>query len=228
MPDCYQEPAAALKDAIARNGLTPLGINTPRHFDKAPHGLAALPGREKDFDAAFAMALDYAVTIGNSAIHCMAGIVDAGERTQAETTFVANLKRAADLAAAKKLRLNIEPINPRNAPGYFLNSVDQAADIIAKTGKSNIVIQFDFYHVQIVSGDLIKNLEKYFPLVGHLQCAQVPVRHEPDADGEINYPFVFAEVDRLGYKGWIGAEYHPRGRTEDGLAWAKPYGVVPH
>jgi hydroxypyruvate isomerase len=227
MPDCYDLPAATIKQAVARNGLTPLGINTPRHFERAGHGLAALPGREKDFDTAFALALDYAAAIGNNAIHCMAGLVDDGDRAQAEKAFVANLKRAADLAAAKKLKLNIEPINPRNAPGYFLNRVEQAADIVAKVGKPNVVIQFDFFHVQIVSGDLIKNLEKYFPLVGHLQCAQVPVRHEPDADGEINYPFVFAEVDRLGYQGWIGAEYHPRARTEDGLGWARPYGVVP-
>lgn len=224
MPACYEAPAAALKEAVARSGVTPLGINTPRHFEKAPHGLAALPGREKDWDASFAMALDYAAAIGNNSIHCMAGIVDDGERAQAEKTFVANLARAADLAAGKKLRLNIEPINPYDAPGYFLRSVEQAADIIAKVGKPNICIQFDFYHVQIVGGDLVRRLEKHLPLVGHLQCAQVPVRNEPDI-GEVNYPFVFSEVDRLGYKGWIGAEYFPRAGTEEGLGWARAYGI---
>ncbi|MGE0563601.1 MAG: hydroxypyruvate isomerase family protein [Pseudolabrys sp.] len=227
MPACYEAPAADIAAAVKRNGLTPLGLNTPRHFDKAPHGLAALPGREKDWDASFAMALDYATTIGNSAIHCMAGILGDDDRALAEKTFVANLKRAADLAAEKNINLNLEPINPRDAKGYFLNRVDHAAEIIAKVGKPNLRIQFDFYHVQIVSGDLIRNLEKHFALVGHLQCAQVPVRHEPDGPGEINYPFVFSEVDRLGYKGWIGAEYHPAGKTEDGLNWARPYGVVP-
>jgi len=226
MPACYEVPAAALRDAVARNGLTPLGINTPRHGDGGSHGLAALPGREKDWDASFALALEYATTIGNSAIHCMAGIVDDGQRAQAETVFVSNLKRAADIAAANGLKLLIEPINPRDAPGYFLNRIEHAADIVAKVGKPNVRIQFDFYHAQIVGGDLIRRLEKYFSLVGHLQCAAVPVRHEPDG-GEINYPFVFAEVDRLGYQGWVGAEYHPRGRTEDGLGWARPYGVVP-
>ncbi|MBV9953752.1 MAG: TIM barrel protein [Pseudolabrys sp.] len=227
MPAPYEVPAAAIKDAVTRNGLTPLGLNTPRHFKDAPHSLAALPGREKDWDQAFDLALEYATTIGNSGIHCMGGIVPDGQRAEAEMTFIANLKRSADIAAAKNVTLLIEPINPRDAPGYFLNRVDHAADIIAKVGKPNVKIQFDFYHVQIVSGDLIKNLIKYFPLVGHLQCAAVPVRHEPDTDCEINYPFVFAEVDKLGYKGWIGAEYHPRGRTEDGLGWATPYGVVP-
>lgn len=227
MPACYEAPAAAIAEAVKRNGLTPLGINTPRHFDKAPHGLAALPGREKDWDTSFAMALDYATTIGNSAIHCMAGIVDDGERAAAEKTFIANLKRAADLALEKNIRLNLEPLNPYDASGYFLRTVEQAADIIAKVGKPNLQIQYDFYHVQIVSGDVVRRLEKHFALVGHLQCAQVPVRHEPDGGGEINYPFVFEQVDRLGYKGWIGAEYHPRGKTEDGLSWARPYGVVP-
>ena len=227
MPACYEAPASAVAEAVRRNGLTPLGLNTPRHFDRAPHGLAALPGREKDWEASFAMALDYAAAIGNGAVHCMAGIVDAGERALAEKTFVANLRRAADLAAEKKINLNIEPINPRDAPGYFLNRVDHAAEIVARVGKPNLRIQFDFYHVQIVSGDLIRTLEQHFPLVGHLQCAQVPVRHEPDGPGEVNYRFVFAEVDRLGYAGWIGAEYHPRGKTEEGLGWARTYGVVP-
>ncbi|MGI8524932.1 MAG: hydroxypyruvate isomerase family protein [Pseudolabrys sp.] len=226
MPAPYEVPASAIKEAVAQNGLTALGINTPRHGDGGSHGLAALPGREKDWEASFNLALDYALTIGNSAIHCMSGLVGEGQRAEADRTFVANLKRAADIAAAKNLKLLIEPINPRDAPGYFLNRVEQAADIIAKVGKPNVQLQFDFYHVQIVGGDLIKRLEKYFSIVGHLQCAAVPVRHEPDADCEVNYPFVFAEVDRLGYNGWIGAEYHPRGKTEDGLGWARPYGVV--
>ncbi|HLA21407.1 MAG TPA: TIM barrel protein, partial [Pseudolabrys sp.] len=95
-----------------------------------------------------------------------------------------------------------------------------------KVGKPNIRMQFDFYHVQIVGGDLLHRLEQYLAVVGHLQCAAVPSRHEPD-EGEINYPYVFAAVDRLGYGGWIGAEYRPRGRTEDGLGWLAKYGVIP-
>ena len=120
----------------------------------------------------------------------------------------------------------IEPINARDRPNYFLNHVEHAADVIAKIGKPNIRVQFDFYHVQIVGGDLIRRLEKFLPVIGHLQCAAVPSRHEPD-EGEVNYPAVFEAVDRLGYRGWIGAEYRPRGRTEDGLGWARAYGVVP-
>ena len=124
--------------------------------------------------------------------------------------------RAADLAAEKNITLLIEPINPRDRPDYFLNRVEQAADIIAKVGRPNVRIQFDFYHVQIVSGDLLTRFEKHLPLIGHVQIAAVPSRAEPD-EGEVNYPAVFEALDRLGYAGWVGCEYKPRGRTEDGL-----------
>lgn len=221
----YDVPAAETKAVLVRNQLTILGINTPRGGD-TEFGFAAVPGREKDWEMAFVTALDYASAIGGSAVHCLAGRVDAGQRGEAERVFIANLQRAADRAAERRLKLLIEPINPRDQPDYFLNWVEHAADIIAKVGKPNLWMQYDFYHVQIVGGDLIRRLEKHFPVVGHMQCSAVPVRHEPDG-GEINYPFVFSEVDRLGYQGWIGAEYRPRGRTEEGLAWARPYGVVP-
>jgi hydroxypyruvate isomerase len=122
--------------------------------------------------------------------------------------------------------LLIEPINARDRPNYFLNRAEHAADVIAKIGKPNVRIQFDFYHVQIVGGDLLHRLEQHFPVIGHLQCGAVPSRHEPD-EGEVNYQAVFEAVDRLGFKGWIGAEYRPRGRTEDGLGWARKYGVIP-
>jgi hydroxypyruvate isomerase len=220
----YDVPAAETKAAIERNKLTILGINTPRGGDRE-FGFAAVPGREKDWQAAFGTALDYAVAIGGSAVHCLAGRVEPEQRAAAEGVFVENLKRAADLAAEKNIKLYIEPINTRDQPNYFLNWVEHAADIIAKLGRKNVWIQYDFYHVQIVGGDLITRLQKHLPIVGHLQCSQVPIRHEPDDDGEINYPFVFAEVDRLGYREWIGCEYNPRGRTEDGLGWGRQYGL---
>ena len=220
----YDVPAAQVKSAIERNKLTVLGINTPPGERGGEFGLAAVPGREKDWQILFTRALDYITAIGGSAVHCLAGHVSPEQRPAAERVYTENLKAAADLAAAKNVTLLIEPINPRDRPNYFLNRVEHAADVIAKAGKPNIKMQFDFYHVQIVGGDLITRLEKFLPVIGHLQCAAVPVRHEPD-DGEINYPFVFSEVDRLGYKGWIGCEYRPRGRTEAGLSWGKPYGL---
>ncbi|MDP2410975.1 MAG: TIM barrel protein [Pseudolabrys sp.] len=218
----YDVPAADVKAAITRNNLTMLGVNTPPGDGEGTFGLAAVPGRERDWEVLFARALDYIAAIGGSAIHCLAGKVPPEQRPAAERTYIANLSRAADLAAAKGVTLLLEPINPRDRPNYFLNHVAHAADIIAKIGKPNVKMQFDFYHVQIVGGDLVTRLEQCLPVVGHLQCAAVPVRHEPD-DGEINYPFVFAAVDRLGYQGWIGCEYRPRGRTEDGLGWMAKY-----
>ena len=223
----YDVPAAEVKAAIERNGLTVLGLNTlPGDREKGEFGLAALPGRERDFDAAFAKALGYITAIGGSAIHCLAGHVTPEQRPVAERTYVANLARASDRAAEHGIKLLIEPINSRDRPGYFLNHIEHAADLIAKAGKPNLRMQFDFYHAQIVGGDLINRLEKYLAVVGHLQCGAVPGRHEPN-EGEINYPNVFEAVDRMGYQGWIGAEYRPRGRTEEGLGWAAPYGVTP-
>jgi hydroxypyruvate isomerase len=219
----YDTAPSAVKAELTRLGLTQLGVNTPQSPES---GLAALPGRERDFEAAFSRALDYVVAIGGTAIHCMAGVVPPEQRPAADRVFIANLTRAAAAAAAANITLLIEPINPRDRPNYFLSHVEHAADLVGKVGAPNLRVQFDFYHNQITGGDLIRRFEKYLPVIGHVQIAAVPSRHEPD-EGEINYPAVFEAVDRLGYTGWIGCEYKPRTRTEDGLGWAKRYGVVP-
>jgi hydroxypyruvate isomerase len=221
----YDVPPSQVKAAAERNKLIVLGINTPPGDRAGEFGLAAVPGREKDFQMLFKRALDYISFIGGSAVHCLAGKVEPERRPAAERIFVNNLRMAADHAATKNISLLIEPINGRDRPNYYLNRVEHAADIIGKISRPNVKIQFDFYHVQIVGGDLLHRLEQYLPLVGHLQCAAVPSRHEPD-EGEVNYPAVFAAVDGLGYQGWIGAEYRPRGTTEAGLAWGREYGLV--
>jgi hydroxypyruvate isomerase len=216
----YTTSASALRAETERHGLTMLGINTERGGE-GQFGLAAVPNRERDFDALLAQALAYITAAGGSAIHCLAGFVDVNARPAAERTFIGNLSRAADLAAEKNITLLIEPINNRDRPHYFLNRAEHAADIIAKIGKPNIRIQFDFYHAQIMGGDLIRRFEAHLPLIGHVQIAAVPTRHEPD-EGEVNYPEIFRALDRLGYGGWVAAEYHPRARTEDGLGWLAP------
>jgi hydroxypyruvate isomerase len=221
----YNVAPSTVKAELARHGLTQLGVNTP-FGRQGESGLAALPGREREWEDAFKLALDYVVAIGGSAIHCLAGCVALEQRPAAEAVFLRNLSRAAEDAARAGIMLLIEPINPRDRPGYFLNRVEHAADIIGKVGSANLRIQFDFYHVQIVSGDLIRRFEAHLPLVRHVQIAAVPTRNEPD-EGEVNYPEIFAVLDRLGFAGFIGCEYRPRGRTEDGLAWARPYGIVP-
>ncbi|HET7848075.1 MAG TPA: TIM barrel protein [Pseudolabrys sp.] len=220
----YEVPASRMKAAIDANRLTVLGINTLRG-EGDEFGLAAVPGREREWETMFERALDYISAIGGSAVHCLAGKVDPSQRPAAERVFISNLSRAADLAAEKNIALLIEPINPGDRPNYFLNHLEHAADIIAKVGKSNVRIQFDFYHMQIVGGDLIRRFARFQPLIGHLQCSAVPSRQEPD-EGEVNFRAVFEAIDRLGWTGWIGAEYRPRGRTEEGLGWARPYGVV--
>ncbi|MGH6671834.1 MAG: hydroxypyruvate isomerase family protein [Xanthobacteraceae bacterium] len=219
----YDVAPSAVKAELARHGLTQLGINTPLGPE---FGLAALPGRARDFEAALRRALDYVVAIGGTAIHCMSGCVPVNERPTAEIIFLRNLERAAGEAAKQNITLLIEPINPRDRPDYFLGRLEHAADVVKKVGAPNLRIQFDFYHVQIVGGDLITRLETHLPVVGHVQIAAVPSRREPD-EGEVNYPQIFAALDRLGYAGWIGCEYRPRTRTEEGLAWARPYGIVP-
>ncbi|HZC55118.1 MAG TPA: TIM barrel protein [Xanthobacteraceae bacterium] len=218
----YDTAPSAVTAELKKHNLTQLAVNTPQ---TAEFGLAALPGRERDFDAAFKRALDYVTAIGGTGIHCMAGVVPVNERPAAEKVCIANLTRAAAEAAKSNVTLLIEPINPRDRPGYFLNHLEHAADLVNKIDAPNVRIQFDFYHLQIVGGDLIKRFEKYLPLIGHVQIAAVPSRNEPDT-GEVNFPLVFEAIDRLGYKGWIGCEYKPQTRTEDGLGWAKPYGVV--
>jgi hydroxypyruvate isomerase len=215
----YATPAAEVRAEVERQGLTMLGLNTAMGGE-GEFGLAAVPGREREFEAAFQQALDYVVTIGGTAIHCMAGGVAPDRRTAAERAFVANLARAADVAAAKNITLLIEPINPRDRPTYFLTTPEQGAKIIDEIGKPNVKLQFDFYHTQISGGDLIKRFEKHLPWIGHVQVAAVPSRAEPD-EGEINYPAVFDMADKLGYRGWVAAEYKPRGRTEDGLGWLR-------
>jgi hydroxypyruvate isomerase len=219
----YDVPASAVRAELDRHKLTMLGINTV-HGREGEFGTAALPGRERDFDAHFAQALDYITAIGGCQIHCLAGKVPEEARPEAERTFIANLVRAADRAAEKNVTVLIEPINPRDRPGYFLNRAEHAAEIIAKAGRPNITIQFDFYHAQIVGGDLVRRFEKHLPVVGHVQIAAVPSRHEPD-EGEVNYREVCKAIDAAGFSGWIAAEYFPRAKTEDGLSWMKALGT---
>jgi 2-dehydrotetronate isomerase len=222
----YDQAPSAVKAELARHGLTMLGINSPPgNQPSGEFGLAALPGREQDFAALFRQALDYVVAIGGRQIHVLAGHVPPEQRPAAERAFVANLTCAAEAAAERAITILIEPINPRDRPDYFLTRAEHAAAVIAKIGRPNVRIQFDFYHAQIVGGDLIRRFEAVLPLVGHVQIAAVPSRHEPN-EGEVNYPALFAMLDRLGYPGFVSAEYRPRGLTEAGLSWGRPYGII--
>ena len=220
----YDVAPSAVKAELAKHSLTPLGINTPPGRP-GEFGLAAVPGREQDFAAAFRQALDYVSAIGGTAVHCLAGHVPPEQRPAAERVYVSNLTMAADLAKDKNITILIEPINQRDRPNTYLSRVEHAAEVIAKVDRPNIKMQYDFYHVQVTQGDVIRRFETHQKLIGHVQIAAVPSRHEPD-QGELNFPVIFEALDGLGYTGWIACEYRPRGRTEDGLGWGKAYGLV--
>ncbi|RAI37971.1 hydroxypyruvate isomerase family protein [Rhodoplanes roseus] len=219
----YDLDPAAVRQELRRHDLTMLGINTPQLPD-APSGLAGVPGREPEFAAMFETALAFVTAIGGRTIHCLAGVVATEREAAGEVTFVKNLRHAADLAAPHGLTILIEPLNTVDRPGYLLTRAEQAAAVIERVERANVRMQFDFYHQQIMGGDLLRRFERHLPVIGHVQIAAVPSRAEPD-DGEVNYPNVLLALDRLGYAGWVGCEYLPRGRTEDGLGWAAAYGL---
>ena len=149
----------------------------------------------------------------------MAGLVPEGsDMALHRKTYLENMKFAAQALAKHNLNLLLEPINTRDMPGYFLNTQAQAHELRIESGESNVKVQMDFYHAQIMEGDLAETFKKYFKDIGHTQIASVPKRNEPD-DGEVNYPYLYQLLDEMGYQGYVGCEYRPKGKTEDGLAW---------
>ncbi|MES2537843.1 MAG: 2-oxo-tetronate isomerase [Pseudomonadota bacterium] len=191
----------------------------PGNWAAGERGIAALPGREDEFRAGVARGIEYARALGTKRVHMMAGLITAGADMDIHReVYLGNLRHAAREVGKHGLLLLIEPINGRDMPGYFLNSQAQAHALREEAGEPNVKVQMDFYHAQIVEGDLAMTFKKYISHIGHVQIASVPGRNEPD-DGEVNYPYLFRLLDELGYEGWIGCEYRPRGRTEDGLGW---------
>ena len=204
------------------SGLQNRGINLwPGDFAAGERGLASLPGRERDFRNAVARALEYAETTRTPTLHAMCGIVAPGaDRTAHRAVYIDNLRFAARELAKTSRTLLIEPINPHDVPGYFLNTQADAHAIVSEVGEPNLKVQMDFYHAQIVEGDLAVKFKKYFNNIGHVQIAGVPDRHEPD-EGEVNYSYLLRMLDEAGYAGWVGCEYRPRTSTEEGLLWMR-------
>jgi hydroxypyruvate isomerase len=190
---------------------------------KGDRGIACQPARVGEFREGVARAIEYAKAAGCPRLNALAGVAPEGvAREKLFETLVANLRFAADQLAAAKLQLLTEPVNPRTVPGFFLNSSQHGIEAIDAAGSPNLKLQYDIFHMQIVEGDLAKTIERLLPRIGHLQLADVPDRHEPGT-GEINFDFLLAHIDRLGYQGWIGCEYLAKGDTVAGLAWAKRY-----
>lgn len=220
----YEHPAAEIKSRLDAHGLTQALFNCPPgDWAQGERGIASRPGREDEFKRSIDTALGYARVLGNKRLHVMAGLIAPDEnRTRHREVYVKNLAYAAAQAGPLGITVVIEPINTRDIPGFFLNRQDEAHAVCTDVGAANLKVQMDLYHCQIVEGDMAMKIRKYLEGVGHIQIAGVPERHEPDI-GEVNYPYLFALLDDLGYDGWIGCEYRPRKGTSEGLGWARPW-----
>jgi hydroxypyruvate isomerase len=220
----FEFDAADITARLKAHGLTQVLFNMPPgDWAAGERGLAALPDRIDEFRAGVATSVDYAGKLGCSNVHCMAGIAPAGETVERlRATYIENLRFAAKALASVNAKVLIEPINTRDIPGYVLTRTQQALDIIAAVCEPNVALQYDCYHMQIMEGDLCPTIERHLECIAHVQVADTPGRNEPGT-GEINYPFVFTHLDRIGYSGWVGCEYRPRTTTADGLGWITNY-----
>jgi hydroxypyruvate isomerase len=190
---------------------------------KGDRGLTCQPDRVGEFREGVERAIEYAKAVGCPRMNTLAGIAPAGvPREKAKQTLIENLRYAAGKLKAAGLTLLTEPCNPRTIPGFFLNTSKEGIEVIDAVGADNLLLQYDLFHMQIVEGDLAKTIERLLPRIGHIQIADVPDRNEPGT-GEINFDYLLPLIDRLGYKGWVGAEYIPKGDTVQGLSWAAPY-----
>lgn len=188
-------------------------------WDQGERGIACHPDRVSEFREGVATAISYAKGLKVGQLNCLAGKAPAGIADDVlRQTLVDNLRFAAAELKKAGLRLLIEPINTFDIPGFYVNRTTQAVSILVEVGADNAFVQYDIYHAQRMEGELAATMQKYLSRIGHIQLADNPGRNEPGT-GEINYPFLFAHLDRLGYDGWIGCEYKPATTTEAGLNW---------
>lgn len=216
----YAHTVEEIKERLDATGLQIVLHNLPAgDWDAGERGIACDPQRVDEFRAGVAKAVTYAHALGVPQLNCLAGKAPTGvDAAVLRRTFVENLRFAAAALKMAKLRLLIEPINPFDIPGFYLNRTDQAIAILDEVGADNAFVQYDIYHAQRVEGELAATLQKNLARIAHVQLADNPGRNEPGS-GEINYPFLFAHLDRIGYAGWVGCEYKPAQGTEAGLGW---------
>jgi len=216
----YAYPVAELQQRLKDNGLKLVLHNLPAgDWDAGDRGLACDPKRVDEFRAGVARGIEYGTALGVPHLNCLAGKAPAGvDDATLRRTFVDNLRFAAAEFKRARLNLLIEPINRFDIPGFYLNTTAQALSILNEVGADNAYVQYDIYHAQRMEGELANTLSQSLARIGHIQLADNPGRNEPGT-GEINYAFLFKHLDRIGYSGWIGCEYKPAARTEDGLGW---------
>ena len=218
----YAYSKEQLAEALRKHGLTQVLHNLPAgDWERGERGIACHPDRTGEFQEGVGKAIDYARALGCKQINCLAGIATVPQN-RARDAFVANLKYAAPRLAAHGIKLLIEPINTFDIPGFFLSRTSQALEIMAEAAEPNLYLQYDVYHMQMMEGNLATTIKQNLGRIAHIQVADVPGRHEPGT-GEINYKFLFQHLDAIGYQGWVGCEYKPLARTEDGLGWLAPY-----
>ena len=222
----YAYPKEELVERLTKHKLRQVLHNLPAgDWAAGERGIACHPGRVGEFQEGVGTAIDYAQALGCKQINCLAGIAPAGaDREKVRGTFVANLRFAAEKLGAAGIKLLIEPINTYDIPGFWLSRTQQALDVIRDTGSPNLFVQYDIYHMQRMEGELANTIKAHLPQIAHLQVADNPGRNEPGT-GEINYRFLFGFIDSIGYDGWIGCEYKPKGKTINGLDWRAAHGL---
>ncbi len=214
----YAYDKAALIEVALTFGVEVVVFNLPAgDWAAGERGLACIPSRKAEFQDGVGRAIEYAEALGCPRLNCLAGIL-AGDRDRAIETLIDNLRFAAAVTQRAGIRLLLEPINTRDAPGFLVSTSRQALDIMDAVASKNLFLQYDVYHAQVMEGDLTRTLTERLARIGHIQIADNPGRHEPGT-GEINYPFLFRRLEALGYAGWVGCEYRPRAATEDSLGW---------
>jgi hydroxypyruvate isomerase len=216
----YDYDKADLREQLDEHGLVQVLHNLPAgNWAAGERGIAILPDRVDEFRDGVARAISYAKALDCRQLNCLVGIAPRNaDPFEMNEVLVENLRFAADALARERIKLLVEPINTRDIPGFFLNKTEQAVQLIADVRSSNLFIQYDIYHMQVMEGDIARSLQKHLPRIAHVQLADNPGRNEPGT-GEINYPFLFRHLDTLGYRGWVGCEYKPKTTTVDGLGW---------
>ena len=216
----YDFEKAALREQLQQHGLTQVLHNLPAgDWVAGERGIAIFPDRVDEFRDGVLRAIDYATALDCHQVNCLVGVAPPDtDLFEANEVLLKNLRFAAAALAREHIRLLIEPINTLDIPGFFLNRTQQALQIISDVGSDNLFIQYDIYHMQVMEGDIARTLQKHLDRIAHIQLADNPGRNEPGT-GEINYPFLFRSLDRIGYRGWIGCEYKPKTTTAEGLGW---------
>ena len=216
----YAHSPQEIKARLDATGLKAVLHNLPAgDWEGGDRGIACDPARVAEFRAGVARGVAYATTLGVPQLNCLAGKAPAGaDDALLRRTFVDNLRFAAAALHQAGLRLLVEPINRYDIPGFYLQRTAQALSVLDEVGAPNAFVQYDIYHAQRTEGELAATLAQHLARIGHIQIADNPGRHEPGS-GEINYRFLFQHLDRIGYQGWVGAEYRPASTTEAGLGW---------